>query len=197
MPTITATPTPETILPPASTSTSPTTNPSTPPADQLNLIRTSAVLSPGTLAGIITGSTTLFLLLLILAIFLIRRNRRPEIAEIPIRRSKLGSRLRHRMFNSPVPPSRSSSRSSTRSLTGGNRERERGGWLRKGSIGRPVPARWGEGEMLEVPRAAYMRGEREGVEEGERWVGRGARPVRPASAEPLGRLSGMGMGYLK
>lgn len=57
--------------------------------------------------------------------------------------------------------------------------------------------------MLEVPRAAFMKSDGEVVESGERWVEKGEisepRPVRPVSAEPLGRLSGMGlgMGYLK
>lgn len=64
----------------------------------------------------------------------------------------------------------------------------------------------GEGKrpLLSVPRAAFMKIEGENMqrEGGERWVGweiSRPRPVRPASAEPLGRLSGMGMGmgYLK
>ncbi|KAJ4299050.1 hypothetical protein N0V90_004294 [Kalmusia sp. IMI 367209] len=169
-----------------------------PPADELKLTRTNVIMSPGTLAGIITGSAVLFILILVLIIFLIRRRRRPEITEIPIRRSKLGSLLRHRVFNSPLPPSRTGSRSSQRTLTGDSRE----GWLHKDSIGRPVPTKWGEG-LLSVPQAAFMKNERESVEEGEKWIDKemisAPRPGRPASAEPLGRLSGMGlgMGYLK
>ncbi|KAF1976767.1 hypothetical protein BU23DRAFT_565451 [Bimuria novae-zelandiae CBS 107.79] len=173
--------------------------PTTPPGKELQLTRTNFVLSPRMLAGIITGGFVFILLLIALSIFIFRRKRRPDITEIPIRRSKLGSRLRHRIFNSPMPPSRTSSRSSGSTLTGDSRQ----GWLRKDSIGRPMPANCGEGELLSVPQAAFMKNEREGVEDVERWVDKGMisepRPVRPVSAEPLGRLSGMGMGmgYLK
>lgn len=60
-----------------------------------------------------------------------------------------------------------------------------------------------ENGLLSVPKPAFVKEEKENVEEGERWVDKGTislpRPVRPESAEPLGRLSGlgMGMGYLK
>ncbi|OAG00099.1 uncharacterized protein CC84DRAFT_1209774 [Paraphaeosphaeria sporulosa] len=175
-------------------------------ADSLILTPTSPLLSPGTLAGIIAGSAIAFLLVLVLAIFVLRRRRRGRaIAEIPIRRSKLGSRLRHRMFNSPLPgtSSRASSRSSGRTLIVEKRDvgRPSGGGPGFGESGEDG---FGKGELLQVPRAAFMmkREEEVGREAGERWVGleiSGPRPVRPRSAEPLGRLSGMGMGmgYLR
>jgi hypothetical protein len=101
--------------------------------------------------------------------------------------------------------SRSASRSDSRaSLTGDGREKrgESPGRLDKGLIGRPKAAFLEHG-LLGVPKPAFMREERVRGAVEERWVGKetisGPRPGRPASAEPLGRLSGMGMGmgYLK
>ena len=156
-------------------------------------------MSRGALAGLIAGSTLAFISLLGLAIFLLRRRRRPSIAEIPIRRSTLGSMLRYRIFGSQVPPAeRAGSRASrgSNALTGDGEQR----FLRKESIGKPEPRRWGEGGLLGVPRPAFLKGAGEVEESGEKggWVNKGMisapRPGRPASAEPLGRLSGMGMG---
>ncbi|KAF2680744.1 hypothetical protein K458DRAFT_406912 [Lentithecium fluviatile CBS 122367] len=177
-----------------------------PPAEELQLTSPQLDLSPGALAGIIGGGIAILIITLALSIYTYRRLRTPAITEIPIRRSKLGSRLGRRIFGSlSVANSRSTSRASSRaSLTGDGREKhvEAPGWLDKGMISRPKAA-WLENGMLSVPKPAFAREERERVEEGERWVGKGAisapRPGRPASAEPLGRLSGMGMGmgYLK
>ncbi|KAF9729545.1 hypothetical protein PMIN06_009711 [Paraphaeosphaeria minitans] len=188
-PTVITTPTPT----PPSSSTLPTTT------DPLILTPTptNPLLSPGTLSALIAGSATAILLALLLATSILRRHRRATaIAEIPIRRSKLGSRLRRRVFNSPPPgtSSRASSRSSGRTLGAEGKDKE-------GDVRRPGGGEFGEGEMMRVPRAAFMREGKGDVERGA-WVGvviSGPRPVRPRSAEPLGRLSGMGMGlgYLR
>lgn len=78
--------------------------------------------------------------------------------------------------------------------------------VEKNRVGRRDEDGGWKGELLRVPRAVFgkeVEVERErGREAGERWAGvliSGPRPVRPASAEPLGRLSGMGMGmgYLR
>lgn len=177
-----------------------------PPAEELQLTKPQLSMSPGALAGIIGGGVVVLAIIIGLSVYLYRRSRRPEVTEIPIRRSKLGSRLGRRIFGSPAPSraaSRSSSRRSTASLTGEMREKQVEGWLDKGIISRPRPHAWSENGLLSVPRPLFVREEREKAEEGERWVDKGTisapRPARPASAEPLGRLSGMGsgMGYLK
>lgn len=200
--TSTSTPTPTPVTPTATQGGNGgddgTANTPTNPAEKLKLTRLGPALSPGALVGILCGSALALVLLLALATFLLRRRRRPKIAEIAIRRSRLGvgAMLRRRMFSSPLPASRSSGRA----LTGDSSRKE---WLRKDSIGRPEPATWGRGQMLSVPVAPFVKSEKESVEDGERWIDKGLisepRPARPRSAEPLGRLSGMGMGmgYLR
>lgn len=76
--------------------------------------------------------------------------------------------------------------------------------MNKGAISRPKNA-WLENGFLSVPRPGFVREEVErergrGMgDERAPWVIGEPRPLRPVSAEPLGRLSGMGMGmgYLK
>jgi hypothetical protein len=144
-------------------------------------------------------------LILGISLFLIRRHRRPDIMEIPIRRSKLGSRLNRRMFGSRASSradSRGSSRRSSALLTGDVREKQTEAWLDKGTISKPKAA-WLENGLLGVPRPSFMTSDKDKTEADEKWASKsdisGPRPGRPASAEPLGRLSGMGMGmgYLK
>ena len=181
-------------------------NPS-PPAPELQVTSPQPNLSPGTIAGIVSGGVLFLLTTVAVGVFIYRRTRRPEINEIPIRRSKLGTGLGRRMLgslSSSRSPSRADSRSSSRaSLTGDGREKGvEAGWLDKRTISRPKAA-WLEGGLLSVPKPAFMREEKETVENDGKWIHKGAigapRPRRPASAEPLGRLSGMGMGmgYLK
>jgi hypothetical protein len=125
------------------------------------------------------------------------KRRRIDVNEIPIRRSKLVSRLGYRVFGDK-PLSRNISRQSNRYS-----QESKGSWLDKGIIGRPKPV-WLETGSLSVPKATFL--DRAEIEnERAPWVdgfkssiGRPI-PSRPRSAEPLGRLSGMGsgMGYLK
>ncbi|KAF1948642.1 hypothetical protein CC80DRAFT_556138 [Byssothecium circinans] len=184
------------------------------PSAELQRINPGLPISIGALAGLIAGGTVIVLLILLIAVCCYRRSHRPEVVEIPIRRSKLGSRLGRRIFGSPLPsraPSRSSSRRSSATLTGDRRDKriESGAEskLDKGMISRPKAAYHDSNGMLGVPRPAFAMEEREMVEDGEKWVVKAVskddisapRPGRPVSAEPLGRLSGMGMGmgYLK
>lgn len=187
-------------------------NGNNPPAEELTRIAPQLSMSPGALAGIIGGGVAVLSIVIGLIVYFYRRARRPDIAEIPIRRSKLGSRLGRRIFGSPLP-SRSGSRSSSRRTSASSARSEKrekqieAGAVDKGTISKPKAA-WLENGLLSVPRPAFVREERErasGVDEGAPWVqvDKGTisapRPGRPASAEPLGRLSGMGlgMGYLK
>lgn len=212
---------PSSLLPPTATPTSGRPNgnstpsgdglglnsspsPPPPPASELRLTKPQLAMSPGAIAGIVGGGVVFIGLALGLAIFLYRRSfKRPDITEIPIRRSKLGSRLGRRVFGERSPSPAASRRDSVATLTGDFREKQTEAWLDKGTISRPKPAAWRENGLLGVPRPAFLRSEKERTEEGERWVDKGTisapRPGRPASAEPLGRLSGMGMGmgYLK
>jgi hypothetical protein len=62
---------------------------------------------------------------------------------------------------------------------------------------------WLENGLLSVPKPAFLRDDGSKEDTTAPWVQKEdisePRPGRPASAEPLGRLSGMGMGmgYLK
>ncbi|KAF2794328.1 hypothetical protein K505DRAFT_337049 [Melanomma pulvis-pyrius CBS 109.77] len=169
------------------------------PSRPLTLTSPIFPLSAGAIAGIAGGSAVLVCILVSLAICTYRR-RRVAVDEIPIRRSKLVSRLGFRVFGEGKPASRSPSR---RGSNDSNDSKQ--SWLDKGTIGRPKPA-WLENGLLSVPKPGFLRQER--VEEGEGderapWVDKRVigkpTPGRPRSAEPLGRLSGMGlgMGYLK
>ncbi|OAL52478.1 hypothetical protein IQ07DRAFT_678450 [Pyrenochaeta sp. DS3sAY3a] len=210
--------------PPASPSTTATQTPSpaapfTPPSGrpEEQLIRTSpsSPFTPGLIAGIAGGTTVVIALIIGIAFFLYRRKRECDIQEIPIRRSKLGSRLGFRMFGSRAEASRSPSAaskytvrshgSSRRGSTEKNKELEIttgtgnrstfgsvSAWLDKGTIGRPKPAYVDtSSQFLELPRPLFADRETE-MRRGENapW-----RPKRPdADAAPLGRLSGMGFG---
>ena len=122
------------------------------------------------------------------------------MTEIPIRRSRLASRLGFRVFGDK-PASRSASRNTNRDSTAS--KKSDGTAVDKEAIGRPKPS-WVENGFLSVPKPGFLK-EKEVDEEDDRapWVDKETiskpRPGRPRSAEPLGRLSGMGlgMGYLK
>ncbi|KAF2260675.1 hypothetical protein CC78DRAFT_571074 [Lojkania enalia] len=163
-------------------------------------------LSAGAIAGIAGGAVIIVSLFVALGIWLYRR-RRIDVSEIPIRRSKLGSRLGFRIFGDG-PDSRAPSRRSNRESQGSHgsgkdadEKQFEAGWLDKGSISKPRTA-WLENGLLSVPKPGFLR-ERKDVDDVAPWVDKGMisdpRPARPRSAEPLGRLSGMGlgMGYLK
>ncbi|ORX96647.1 hypothetical protein BCR34DRAFT_607567 [Clohesyomyces aquaticus] len=169
-------------------------------------------LSTGAIAGISTGCGALALLFVSIGFCIYRRRRRIDVAEIPIRRSKLGSRLGFRLFGDAISPSRAGSRrgSAVSVKSDGSRSRSptqgkklEAGWLDKSIIGRPKPA-WLENGFLSVPKPGFLKEESKRVDEDSApWVDKETiskpRPARPRSAEPLGRMSGMGlgMGYLK
>jgi hypothetical protein len=167
-----------------------------PPIKPLALTSSTFPLTPGDVAGIAAGGSVLLCILVVGAIWMWKR-RRIDVNEIPIRRSKLVSRLGYRVFGDK-PLSRNISRQSNRYS-----QESKGSWLDKGIIGRPKPV-WLETGSLSVPKATFL--DRAEIEnERAPWVdgfkssiGRPI-PSRPRSAEPLGRLSGMGsgMGYLK
>ncbi|KAF2648184.1 hypothetical protein K491DRAFT_722781 [Lophiostoma macrostomum CBS 122681] len=196
------------------------TNPSpSPPLGPLTLTSPKFPLSAGAIAALAGGASVLLALLLGLAIFAYKR-RRVDVSEIPIRRSKLGSRLGFRIFgdgNGNGGASRLGSRANSRSGSRANsrassrsseRDEEKKGFegaLDKSRISRPKTA-YVENGLLGVPRPLFAREERErerGALDVAPWLDKGTisapRPGRPVSAEPLGRLSGMGlgMGYLK
>ncbi|KAF1999232.1 hypothetical protein P154DRAFT_535691 [Amniculicola lignicola CBS 123094] len=160
--------------------------------------------SAGVIAGLVSGGVVFICIIIGISVCIYRKRHQPEITEIPIRRSKLGSRLGFRVFGERAP-SRSRSRQDSYDRRDEVAEYEKGeGWLDKGSIGKPQAA-WLENGFLSVPKPGFLRGEREREEDDTRapWVDKdwisGPRPGRPVSAEPLGRLSGMGMGmgYLR
>jgi hypothetical protein len=166
-----------------------------PPVRPLALTSSTFSLTPGGVAGIAAGSSVLLCILIGVGVWMWKR-RRVDVNEIPIRRSRLVSRLGYRVFGEK-PPSRNPSRRSNR-----DSQESKGSWLDKGIIGRPRPALVENG-LLTVPKTAFM--DRDEVDERAPWadnfegsIGR-PRPSRPRSAEPLGRLSGMGlgMGYMK
>jgi hypothetical protein len=155
----------------------------------------------------------------LIAFWAYRRRPSANVTEIPIRRSKLGSRLGFRIFGDGA--SRSASRASSKrrgsddevvkekSIEAGSGRGSggAGGWLDKGSISRPKKA-FLENGLLAVPKPGYLADERRERERATDTVApwgfgkediSAPRPGRPRSAEPLGRLSGMGlgMGYLK
>lgn len=206
---------PSTTLVQTPSSSSSFTPPSGRPEEQLIRTSPASPFTPGLIAGI-TGGTAVFIALIIgTAFFLYRRKRECDIQEIPIRRSKLGSRLGFRMFGSARETSRSPSaaskytmrshtfsrRGSTEKtkkleITTGTGNRSTFGsvstWLDKGTIGRPKPAYIDtSSQFLELPRPLFADRERENRRgEDAPW-----RPKRPeADAAPLGRLSGMGFG---
>ncbi|KAF2729553.1 hypothetical protein EJ04DRAFT_580566 [Polyplosphaeria fusca] len=165
-------------------------------------------LSAGAIAGIAGGGVLLLCIIVGISICLYRR-RRIDVDEIQIRRSKLGSRLAYRIFGEGAG-SRAQSRRGSHESHGGrdspdnvDEKRVEAGWLDKGTISRPKPA-YLENGLLSVPKPGFVK-EREKKTEDDTapWVDKGTisapRPGRPRSAEPLGRLSGMGlgMGYLK
>ncbi|KAF2009485.1 hypothetical protein BU24DRAFT_473646 [Aaosphaeria arxii CBS 175.79] len=172
------------------------------PPQSLTLISSPLRLSPGVIAGIAGGGAAVLFASIGIAVCVYRRRRRIEVNEIPIRRSRLGSRLAHRFFGDM--PSRGPSRNVSRNgFRRGSDESDarsekqlEAGWVDKGSISRPKNA-WLENGLLSVPKPKFMREEKD--DDVAPWVIGVPRPARPISAEPLGRLSGMGMGmgYLK
>lgn len=183
-------------------------NPGSPP-EGLTLTSPNFRLSEGAIAGLAAGGFVLLSLFILVGLWAYRRRPSNNVTEIPIRRSKLGSRLGFRIFGDH--PSRSASRASSRRGSkdkGDEKEKEKeveAGWLDKGTISRPKNA-YQENGLLSVPKPGFLRDEKdekEGDVEKAPWVDKGTislpRPARPASAEPLGPLSGMGlgMGYLK
>ncbi|KAF2743609.1 hypothetical protein M011DRAFT_480554 [Sporormia fimetaria CBS 119925] len=200
--------------------------PTTPPAP-LTLTAPRPTLTHPAIAAIAAGGFLTLCLLATLAYCAYRRRPSHNIREIAIRRSKLGSRLGFRIFGSE-PFSRDGSRAERRGSGGSEgslRQKETGrnegnenawkgrvdgldkGVISKGNISRPKNLWAGEDGMLGVPKAGFLHYERwgkgeeigEGRVRGYKVVISGPRPGRPVSAEPLGRLSGMGlgMGYLK
>jgi hypothetical protein len=162
-----------------------------PPSRPLALVSSDFPLTPGRIAGIAGGSSVLLCILAALGVWIWRR-RRVDVNEIPIRRSRLVSRLGFRVFgDKPVSgsPSRRGSHASNDS---------KASWLVKGSIGRPKPA-WMENGLLSVPKPGFLDERGDDSREPAPWNISRPKPSRPRSAEPLGRLSGMGlgMGYLR
>jgi hypothetical protein len=148
-------------------------------------------LTPGRIAGIAGGSSVLLCIFAALGVWMWRR-RRVDVHEIPIRRSRLVSRLGFRVFGEKPgsgSPSRRGSHTSNES---------KASWLVKGSIGRPKPA-WVENGRLGVPKPGFVDDRGNEDRESAPWNISRPKPSRPRSAEPLGRLSGMGlgMGYLR
>ncbi|KAF2713788.1 hypothetical protein K504DRAFT_450434 [Pleomassaria siparia CBS 279.74] len=190
------------------------TNTNAPP-EALALSRPNLSLTTGAIAGIAGGAAVFFAFLIALGVCAYRR-RKVDVNEIPIRRSKLVSRLGFRVFGDK-PPSRRPSRRMSRDSQGSSgsadskaskkswlRKDKKNSWLDKTTIGRPKPA-WSESGLLDVPKPLFIRRDGNEGEDEEKapWVDKGLigrpKPGRPRSAEPLGRLSGMGlgMGYLK
>ncbi|PSN74525.1 hypothetical protein BS50DRAFT_627835 [Corynespora cassiicola Philippines] len=172
-------PTPSPPTPPSPPSIPDSTSPLTPLAPLPAPTNTTPSLPAPAIAGISLGATLLLALLAVLGVFAHRRRRhKRSVREIPIRRSKLGSRLRMRVCGEEGA---------------GEAKREEGS-LENGKAVRGLKG------MLAVPRLVLLPFRREGVGVGEKgvWVNKAwisePRPGRPASAEPLGRLSGMGMG---
>ena len=164
-------------------------------------------------------------------LYWIHRGRNPDIKEISIRRSKLGSRLGFRIFGNDDSEGRSRSRQQERDQQ--NTLNEKNGdstvwqengllaapkpsflsrqetstaapWVDKGSIGRPKPGgdgfiRLWDNEKDSLEKRVQTADRERGEVPFDRNIISAPRPARPASAEPLGRLSGlgMGMGYLK
>lgn len=203
------------------TSSSPKpTPPNGRPEEQLQRTNPESSLTPGTIAGIAGGAALVTAIFIGIAWFVYRRRRQREIQEIPIRHSKLVSRLGMRMFGSsrdafrsPSAASKYTTRSSQRvssqrgssetakevqnavtALNAGSRLTPGSvpGLLDKASIGRPRPAYvHTSSQFLELPRPLFADRERQIGKTGETL----RRPERPlVDAAPLGRLSGMGFG---
>lgn len=68
------------------------------------------------------------------------------------------------------------------------------GWLEKNNVGKPQPAVFmgTPSQLLDAPRPLFLKEKKSN--EGVRGDISPPRPLRPGSAEPLGRLSGMGFG---
>ncbi|KAF2117112.1 hypothetical protein BDV96DRAFT_19203 [Lophiotrema nucula] len=167
-----------------------------------------SILSAGTIAGIASGGVVLLSIFVFVGIWLYRR-RHVDVNEIDIRRSKLGSRLAMRVFGGGN--NNLGSRSASRADSVGSAstgpypydEKRYESSVDKASIGKPKAA-WLENGLLSVPKPGFMRDrERVSADDAAPWVDKGIisapRPGRPRSAEPLGRLSGMGlgMGYMR
>ncbi|KAF2275325.1 uncharacterized protein EI97DRAFT_72190 [Westerdykella ornata] len=182
------------------------------------LTRTSPrpALSIGAMAGLAGAGFVIICIIVALSVWIYKRRPSANVEEIPIRRSKLSSRLGFRLFGEGGALSRSGSRNESRAglrrdseHSNEGREKEveaEKGWLSKRDISRPKPMKdvWVENGLLGVPKPAFLKEARgEGQDTSAPWAGNGnedkVKPGRPRSAEPLGRLSGMGlgMGYLK
>jgi hypothetical protein len=148
----------------------------------------NAMVTSGALAGIIIGSVLAFFLFIVLGIIIYRRVRGPSITELPITRTSSSS------YCSSVRPIGGKAKSKAKPGREGSR-------LDKRTIGQPQGPEFGHW-ILNAPLPAFLRREKAKVEVAERRVlpkeEPPRRPRRPRSAEPLGRLSGMGrgMGYL-
>lgn len=102
-----------------------------------------------------------------------------------------------RVTNPPISPSIYSPRRLTRAtristMTFGSVS----GWLDKAAIGRPpAPAFTGTpSQLLDAPKPLFAKEQKGSTEASWRGDISPPRPARPGSAEPLGRLSGMGFG---
>ncbi|KAF2472544.1 uncharacterized protein BDR25DRAFT_353578 [Lindgomyces ingoldianus] len=161
----------------------------------LPLMSPTFPLSAGAIAGIAGGAVVLIFVVIFIGVWAFRRRRRLDISEIPIRRSKLGSRLGFRIFGDGLASRGSSRRGSNDSRNNSQNDSTEKqievGWLDKGTIGRPKPA-WLEDGFLSVPKPGFLA-EKRNDEDSAPWVEKFAisapRPARPGSAEPLGRLS--------
>ncbi|KAH8711925.1 hypothetical protein GQ44DRAFT_776469 [Phaeosphaeriaceae sp. PMI808] len=251
---------PAELLPPLFTSTgpSPTNTPSGPGSEnQLQRVGPETSTTPAAVAGIAVGGIILIALITGTAFILYRRKKAREIAEIPIRRSKMGSRMGRRIFGNHYDDSIAKSRGLAKFTERSSPPREFDteekkkkspqtppnsrkaqpppinvsrppmspsiyspdrlarttristmtfgsvdGWLDRSTIGRPQPTFMGTpSQLLDAPKPLFTKDQAKGramADGAAPWVEKGRisppRPMRPISAEPLGRLSGMGYG---
>ncbi|KAF2200302.1 hypothetical protein GQ43DRAFT_432639 [Delitschia confertaspora ATCC 74209] len=183
----------------------------------LTLTTPKLLLPTGAVAGIVAGALSLVLLLVLLILWL-RRRHHIDIKEISIRRNRLGSRLGFSKFGGDLGDG---DIDSGVKKVHGDKQRgvETSGWREKGLLSVPKPGFlakhesktatvWLNKESIGRPQVGLVRLHKEqdsrvGRNKGsvrrdasDAAVDKGMisapRPARPASAESLGRLSGIG-----